>query len=274
MLAVEPAKEYRNEDVGNIVLLEHVNVCIPDQALGTLFYIVGMGFTRDPHMMVGLDNMWVNIGEQQFHLPTGNPQVLPGHVGVVVPDLQTLQQRLESVRDKLSDTQFSWSVHDDHVHVTSPWGKRVRCYGPDPKFGAMKLGVPYVEFRVRPGAAEGIGRFYERVMGAPVTVDHEPRGTAARVHVGQHQTLVFQDTAEEQVPYDGHHVAIYIANFSAPYAFFKERGLITKDVTNHEFRFQTIVDPETDKPVYELEHEVRSMRHPRYRIPLVNRTVK
>ena len=68
------------EDVGNIMLLEHVNVQVDDQSIATLFYLVGLGFTRDPHMMVGLENMWVNLGEQQFHLPTGTPNVLRGHV--------------------------------------------------------------------------------------------------------------------------------------------------------------------------------------------------
>ena len=59
------------QDVGNIVALEHVNVKIPDQQLATLFYVVGLGLTRDPYLMIGLENMWVNVGQQQFHLPTG-----------------------------------------------------------------------------------------------------------------------------------------------------------------------------------------------------------
>src|SRR5215467_16404451 len=50
--------EYANEDVGNIVLLEHVNVQVPDQAVATMFYIMGMGFTRDPYLNIGLGNMW------------------------------------------------------------------------------------------------------------------------------------------------------------------------------------------------------------------------
>jgi len=32
-------------DLGNIVALEHVNLAIPDQALATIFYAMGMGFT-------------------------------------------------------------------------------------------------------------------------------------------------------------------------------------------------------------------------------------
>ena len=66
------------EDVGNIVALEHVNVTMPDPRLATLFYVVGMGFTRDPYLSVGDENMWINLGQQQFHLPTRTPQVLRG----------------------------------------------------------------------------------------------------------------------------------------------------------------------------------------------------
>ncbi len=83
------------EDVGNIVAMEHVNTTMPDQSAATVFYILGLGFTRDPHMNVGLNNFWVNIGDQQFHLPTAKPQVLRGHVGLVVRDLPALKQALE-----------------------------------------------------------------------------------------------------------------------------------------------------------------------------------
>src|SRR5258708_303364 len=97
------------EDVGNIVSLEHVNTQIPDQSLATLFYIVGLGFTRDPYMNVGLTNMWINIGDQQFHLPTGTPQVLRGHTGLVVPDVNGLKERLTTIQGQLgTSTDFGW----------------------------------------------------------------------------------------------------------------------------------------------------------------------
>jgi hypothetical protein len=66
------------QDVGNIAHFEHVNVKIPSQQVGTAFYVVGMGFTRDPYIMVGLENMWINLGQQQFHLPTGGPRCSEG----------------------------------------------------------------------------------------------------------------------------------------------------------------------------------------------------
>src|SRR3954451_20388018 len=103
------------EDVGNIVSLEHVNTQIPDQSLATLFYIVGLGFTRDPYMNVGLTNMWINIGDQQFHLPTGTPQVLRGHTGLVVPDLAAVKQQLASVAGQLAGTKFEWLDKGEYV---------------------------------------------------------------------------------------------------------------------------------------------------------------
>jgi hypothetical protein len=253
------------EDVGNIVSLEHVNVQIPDQSLSTLFYIVGLGFTRDPFMNVGLTNMWVNIGEQQFHLPTGKPQVLRGHVGLVVPDPQGIAMRLADIQAHLSGTAFAWSQHDSYLEIRSPWGNLYRVYGPG-SFGPMQLGIPYVELTVPRGAADGIQRFYERVFGAPGSVDD----AAASVQIGTNQTLVFRES--DDVPeYDGHHIAIYIANFSGPYQFLEERGLITEGIRNHQFRFQQIVDPDSGAPLFTLEHEVRGSRHPGFRRQLVNR---
>ena len=261
--------DYAEEDVGNIVSLEHVNLQIPDQPTAILFYVVGLGFTRDPYMNVGLQNMWINVGEQQFHLPTRAAQVIPGHIGMVVPDLDLLQSRLKGIEEQLKGTRFSWSVGADCAAVTCPWGNHFRCYGPSPRFGDMTLGIPYVDFEVEPGAAKGIGRFYQQVMGAPSIIESE-KGVAARVGTGRNQWLLFRETQEKIPPYDGHHIAIYVANFSGPYGFLKRHNLVM-DVRNHQFRFKDIVDPESGEKLFEIEHEVRSLRHPMYHRLFVNR---
>ncbi|HWO73653.1 MAG TPA: hypothetical protein VNN21_08845 [Dehalococcoidia bacterium] len=263
---------YVEEDVGNIALLEHVNVQIDDQALSTLFYVVGMGFTRDPEMMVGLENMWVNLGEQQFHLPTGKPQVLRGHVGIVTPSLDALAGRLEAVAPKLEGTKFAWSRSEDCIEAVSPWGNRYRCYEPSPEFGSMRLGIPYVQFDVPRGTARGIAAFYDQIMGAPATVAGRDGNDAAEVSVGQYQKVIFRET-DQVAEYDGHHIAVYVANFSRPYAMLAERGLITEEPRNHQFRFVDIVDPATNQKLFSIEHEVRGLKHPLYRRPLVNRVV-
>jgi hypothetical protein len=265
----EPQTEaYSEENIGNIMLMEHVNLPVPDQSFATLFYLVGMGFTRDPHMMVGLENMWINLGEQQFHLPTGNPQVLRGHIGVVTPSLDALVQRLESIAPRLEGTKFGFERKDDRIDVTCPWGNKFRCYEPSSEFGDIISGIPYVEFTVPTGSKEGIARFYSQVMGAVSYVE----GDAAVAEVGRYQKLIFRETAA--VPeYDGHHIAVYVANFSSPYKYMAEKGLVTEDPRNHQFRFVDIVDPETGAPLFKIEHEVRGLRHALYRRELVNRTV-
>jgi hypothetical protein len=259
------------QDVGNIVALEHVNVRIPDQQLATLFYVVGLGLTRDPYLMVGLENMWINIGQQQFHLPTGPPQVLRGDVGLVIPDFDELPGRLAMVQRHLGATKFAYTVEDKHLRVVSPWGNVLRCHPPGPAFGDMTLGMPYVEFLVAPGTAEGIARFYRDGLGAPALVARDGGGAAARVTVGPQQELIFRESAGPIPAYDGHHVQIYISNFSGPHRWLAERGLVSEESNWYQYRFQDIADPETGRVLFTIEHEVRSLRSPLYHRPLVNR---
>lgn len=120
-----------------------------------MFYFEGLGFTRDPFFNVGASTMWCNVGYQQLHLSPGctppflslslhrvlklvghcrEPQVVRGHIGLVVPSLDDLKKRLvqpkvptrracccastgslqspvPQVVDGLQGTKFSWSVH-------------------------------------------------------------------------------------------------------------------------------------------------------------------
>jgi len=259
------------QDVGNIVALEHVNVRVPDQQVATLFYVGGLGLTRDPYLMVTLDNMWINAGQQQFHLPTGEPQVLRGRVGLVIADFNELPRRLEKVAAKLTGTRFDYAVEDKHIRVVSPWGNVIRCHAPGPSFGDMTLGMPYVEFPVEAGTADGIARFYQMAFGASASVSRNGGAPAARVTVGPHQQLIFQETTEPIAAYDGHHVQIYIADFSRPHRWLRERGLVTEESNWYQYRFQDIVDPDTNRVLFTIEHEVRSLLSPLYLRPLVNR---
>jgi hypothetical protein len=256
-----------SEDVGNLVHLEHVNVTQPDQRLATLFYVAALGGTRDPYIMVGSDNMWVNFGRTQMHLPTREPQRLRGTIGFVLPDLAALKARLERVAPELKGTRFSFQQSDAYVEATCPWGNRVRCHAPAPEFGNIELGLAYVDFDVPAGAAEGIARFYSEIMQVPAQA---ARGRA-RVAIGRAQHLYFSETDRPVAAYDGHHVQVYIADFSGPYRKLLERELITMETDAHEWRFQKIVDPASNRPLFEIEHEVRSLKHPLYARPLVNR---
>ena len=121
-----PQFDRRVEDLGNIVELGHVNVTVPDQRLATIFYISGLGLTRDPYLMSGVDNMWANVGRAQFHLPSRDAtrpgQVVRGTTGLVLPDLPALLGRLGRVAPMLAGTKFSFRETNDAVEVTCPWG--------------------------------------------------------------------------------------------------------------------------------------------------------
>ena len=240
------------QDIGNILGMEHLNVTVPDQQLAQTFYAAGLGFTRDPYMMVGPENMWINVGQQQFHLPTRDPQVFPGYIGLVVPDLEALKERLASVRERLAGTKFTCSAEDGYVLAICPWGNKFRCHAPGPEFGDMTLGIPYVEFPVKPGAAAGIGQFYKEVFGAPYALTQDMNAATVRVKVGPKQCLIFRETTADIPEYDGHHLAVYVANFSGPHAFLKQHGLITEESNPYQYRFVEITDPDSGKVMFEL----------------------
>ena len=255
------------DDLGNVVALEHVNVTIPDQATAVTFYVLGLGLTRDPYMNVGLNNMWVNVGGQQFHLPTRGVQKIPGHIGLVLSDLDALKKRLAMVEPELEGTRFKWRDAGDHVAVTGPWGNRFRCHAAGPEFGDMTIGMPYVEFLTPPGTARSIGKFYRTVLQAPAAY----RTGSATVRVGRNQSLIFTETDKRIPRYDGHHIAVYIANFSRAHQFLLRRDLIMEESNAHQYRFRDIVDPGTGEKVFALEHEVRSLYHPMLNRTMVNR---
>jgi catechol-2,3-dioxygenase len=259
------------EDLGNIVGLEHVNTRVPDQHLATVFYVSGLGLTRDPYLMTGVVNMWINAGKSQFHLPSGKPQVLRGHTALVLPDRKALLQRLAGVEQALQGTKFSVSEQPEFVEATCPWGNRIRCFEPGPASGRMLLGMPYVELEVPRGSLDGIKRFYAEIVGAKSAVGEDKGGRHVRTSVGAGQDLIFRESDRAWPDFDGHHIAIYLSDFSGPHRRLLERGLITQESDQHQYRFQDIVDPQTGRVLFTLEHEVRSMRHPLYARPLVNR---
>jgi hypothetical protein len=261
------------EDTGNVVHLEHVNLTVPDQLLATCFYVSALGLTRDPYLMTGVDNMWVNAGATQFHLPHGAAQRLRGTMDLVMPDRQALLERLRAAGPGLAATDFAFEAHAGHVAVRCPWGNRLRCFEPDAaRFGATRLGIVRLEFPVPPSTATGIAAFYREVLATGANTSIGANGLAsARVAVGAGQALCFVETRADLPAYDGHHIQIYVADFSGPHRRLQERGLVTEESDAHQYRFVDIVDPQSGAPCFQIEHEVRSMTHPLFRRPLVNR---
>ncbi|MFN3237714.1 MAG: VOC family protein [Pseudomonadales bacterium] len=251
------------EDLGNIISLEHVNLRVPDQSLATWFYVSGLGLTRDPFVDFGTHNVWINAGNEQFHLPTGKAQVLRGEIHLVVPDLDELERRLGRIQAPLRNSQFIYKRNKASLSVRCPWGNHIRCQA---ETQTRRLGIQALEFKVEAEKLPGIERFYNLIFNAPT------RRTSARltVTVGLNQQLIF--AAGKKVPkYDGHHIAIYCPDFSGPYSLIKKRKMISEESDQHQYRFDKIFDPKDGKVLYELEHEVRSLHHPMFNRKLTNR---
>ena len=125
MNAPEKLKYDRStQDVGNIVLLEHFNCCIDDQRLAVLFYVVGLGATRDPYLFPGMENIWLNFGRTQVHMPSRavppKAERLRGTAGFVVPSLEELAKRLEHAGKEMKDIKLKNALKllHDQLHLT------------------------------------------------------------------------------------------------------------------------------------------------------------
>ncbi len=262
------------EDLGNIVELGHVNVTVPDQSKAVAFYLMGLGLTRDPYLMAGLENMWVNVGRGQFHLPTRDtPQVVRGTTALVMPDLDALLKRLQYAKKYLEGTKFSFREIGDTVEAICPWGNRIRVHSPDPgRFGAMRVGMPYVEFDIPAGTdLAAIAKFYTDILDGIAGVSSDERGPYAWASTSAESRVIYRETDAPLPEYDGHHIQITLTDFSGPHKKLLERGLISEESDQHQYRFLDIVDVDTNKPLFRIEHETRSMRHPMFNRVFVNR---
>ena len=261
------------QSLGNIVHMEHVNLMIPEQPSALLFYITGLRLTRDPYLMTGLDNMWINMGRSQMHLPRRDPspQILRGTIGIVVPNLNEIEESLNTIKEQLIGSRFSYERKNDTIEVLCPWGNKFKIHEPAAEYGSMQLGLPYVELSAPQESSKKIARFYAEIMGATVHNGQRNGAPCASITTGSAQYIHFIETDEPQPDYDGHHVAIYIADFAGPYDKLRERNLISRESDEHEWRFIDIIDLDSNEVLFQIEHEVRSVTHPLYARPLVNR---
>ncbi len=261
------------QDLGNIVEIGHMNYLIPDQRLATLYYIAGLGLTRDPVMMTSVDNMWVNAGKSQFHLPTGDAVVAPcTRTALVIPGRESLLARLAKVKKDLAGTKFEFHETNDSVETTCPWGNRMSCHEPDAaRFGNMRVGMPYIEFETPHGSSEAIAGFYREIFETPAASGRDGQGAFARVEAGPGQFLMYRETGKENVINQTHHVQIYLRDFSGPYRKLLERGLVSEESSEVQYRCERIVNLDNGELQFLIDHEVRSMRHPMFGRQLVNR---
>lgn len=232
---------------------------------------------------------WANVGFQQFHLLYGDG--LDGEMGQ--PPQQTLRGEIVLAwpRTKMAGLYArlaAWGAAFTGIGLfEGPFGNRFRVVAaeewlpplPDataddlpPGGDSEGAGIRALRFDAPRGTAPAICQFYDSVFGSTTEVG-DGRCVVA---VGAAQALEFFE-ADDVTAYDGHHVALYVSGeaFVRGYAILKQRGLVFENrrflqftygsfaeaLRHDEFRVKDIADS-NGGIVYELEHEIRTLRHP------------
>jgi hypothetical protein len=261
----------RSPETGTFVHFEHVNYRVPEHRLAHLYFCAHLGFTRDPTRMVGIDNMWVNAGRNQFHLPIGPATPFHGEVGVIVPDLDEVERRFAADRPRYEGSRFSCSREGETLRTTTPWGHPLRVHPAGMLPNRFPQAIGYVEFWVAPGTAAGIAAFYSEAIGCPAEVVPVEGAPTAQVAAGPGTAFRFVEKPGGGAVPHSNHVAVYLTHYHAVYEKLSRLGCVTEDDRDEQFRFHDMKDPRTGKLLYSFEHEMRSLHHPDFGKPLINR---
>lgn len=306
----------QQQPVGNILILDHLNINHEKGRHDWLkaFYFDFLNCAVDPrkeeNLLQGRKTLWANIGANQFHLPEGKPdaQILNGMITLSYQNLSAVQNRYQKVKNQLQGTNFAIRVNDDEdgsLEVTDPWGNLFRLVQGDPaeldarglQLGSEeKDGLAMRDLTIHTPQGcnmQGIARFYEEIMGAPVLHNSS---LSVVISVGPRQTLSFvispvgeadivhvdlrDDQTEPPSGYPsfpsnyGPHISLYLADFCDCYKkadalnlvyvnprFKRQAYTLDQAIDDCMFRIIDIVDPHQPEAgtILRVEHEVRSV---------------
>ena len=251
-------------DLGNILWFEHINLVVGDMETATKFYIDFLGFT--PERAANPKSNHFNIGQQQFHLAAAtngdSPQRVTGSIGLTVPSLQRIRDRVGVAKKELEGTLFSVAENENKniMTVTCPWANVIHLYdiaidneqtttavtlsdstqkmvklhelGGD--YGAHRMavrgkpGIKYLEVTSRKGSMDEIAQFYKNVLECSVTRIEEKTACAVCVGPGVHFIFAegedLKNDAIQQM--QGVHACIYISNYKKTYDTLKAKDMI------------------------------------------------
>ena len=262
-------------EIGRMLHMDHVNFETPDHEMATIFYMNGLGFTRDPYRRADEQNLGVNVGRQQFHLPKRGENTPPfyGIIGLVIPDIVGIKQRCEVLNDlgKFEGTPYGWLEEGNSVLMTSPFGYRLRLHSYGTLEFTKPMGIAYVEVPAPLGKAARIGKFYEKIVGAPVQISAVGGTEAAIISAGPHQEIKFIE--RELDDYDTYtmHISYHVTHYNQLRQTLKEHGSLIGLGEGEAFFFDKIFDPDTGELLMTVQNEVRSLYHPDFMRPLINR---
>ena len=235
----------------------------PTSSSPPCFYVVGLGLTRDP----------VPDGRPHEHVGQHRPAAVP-------PADRAGPGRCGATWDSSSRTSTScraawpwsgWPARGDAVRLLGrgqahprglAWGNVIRCHPPGPAFADMTLGMPYVEFAVEQGTADGIARFYREALGAPASVSRNGGGDDGAGHgrasagAGLPRDCRPHSALRRAPRADLHHELLGTAPL-ARRAGARHRGEQLVPVPLREHR-----GPDSGRVLFTIEHEVQSLRSP------------
>lgn len=197
----EIAQDDATLDLSGILWMEHINLIVGDLDLATTFYLDFLGFSRDPSK-----SFHINLGQQQFHLATPKTDdesvhIIAGSIGLTVPNLQTVIDRIPRAQEALKMTKFEilqTSTEEGYLILQGPWGNKFHIYDllydeslakvsnhrPSEKsthkmdnlhdwggsYASHRMavrqqpGIRYIELTCRKGTSSAIGRFYQQLL--------------------------------------------------------------------------------------------------------------
>lgn len=224
-----------------LLLLEHINLSIPDIEIGRKFYVQGLGGKEVPKDANGIINnrlLHVNLGVSQMHLPCKNfktgeilkPQVIDGFIHLITDeDLNIVKNRLDSLFNfSLKIIILVQKDGDNKLQITCPYGNifiltklkamegnAIRKLGSHPGGTGKLLGIKKVHFFTQPNSISQIAIFYKQVFGISPKVE---RNICVIDFPFAGQTLSFEEKESCSLnKYDEdetkkYHIAIYVAN--------------------------------------------------------------
>ena len=214
----------------SILHLEHINLQHPSQHLSTLFYTSLLSLTLDPYRTCSKSTLWFNVGQQQFHIQTGEECHTTGAVGVVLGRQQweEIDERWQEMRsiEEVRGTQLSverrsaepnaakvrlvcehWDVlqqqteekqHDGggvpYYRIVGPWGQLYDVYcSSTSTLDERSMGLAYIEETLPAAALTDVAQYYRRYFHTATELLTDVDGsTVASVTVGTRQRLLYR----------------------------------------------------------------------------------
>ncbi len=269
----ENARETMPE-VGGMLHLDHINFQVPEHDLVTVFFINGLGLTRDPFRRADETNIGINVGLQQFHLPRrGTTPPFPGVIGLIVPDLETIGTRLDRLSrlGKFEGTVYTAKFGNNVAEITSPFGVRLRLHTTGSVPFLRPLGIAYVDIFVPPGIAAAVADFYRKIFRAITRVEAVDGATTAIISAGPFQTIRFIERELDNHDTHSFHLSYHVTHYNEARDRIAASGTLKGEGRGQVFFFDRIFDPDNGATVFPLENEVRSVYQRDFMRPLVNR---